>query len=263
MWHSRLDHPSLHIFHKFLSVLNISFHEDHLCSFSCNSCNINKSQELHFAKSCITYSFPLDVIFSDVWTSLVSFSDGFHYYVIFVDHYTEYIWLYQLRRKSDVHSIFVTFKPLIENDFTTTIKILYTNNGGEFLGLQSFLATHGITHLTTHPHTLEHNEYSESWHRHIVETSLTLLHQASISLTFWPYAFGTTVYLINRMPKVGISLGSSFEKLFHKALNPSKFHVFGCLCFLGHVPILHTNSVPNPVLVSFSVTPSLRVPFYF
>ena len=33
------------------------------------------------------------------------------------------------------------------------------------------------------------------------------------------------------MPKVGRSLGSSFEKLFHKAPNPSKLHVFGCLCF--------------------------------
>ena len=33
------------------------------------------------------------------------------------------------------------------------------------------------------------------------------------------------------MPKVGISLSSSFEKLFHKALNPSKLHVFSCLYF--------------------------------
>ena len=33
------------------------------------------------------------------------------------------------------------------------------------------------------------------------------------------------------MPKVGLSLGSSFEKLFHIVPNPSKLHVFGCLCF--------------------------------
>ena len=44
MWHSLLGHLSLHIFRKFISVLNISFSEEHLCSFSCNSCNINKSQ---------------------------------------------------------------------------------------------------------------------------------------------------------------------------------------------------------------------------
>ena len=87
------------------------------------------------------------------------------------------------------------------------------------------------THLTTPPYNPEHNGYSESQHRHIVETGPILLHQASIPLTFLSYAFATAVYLINRMPKVGLSLGSSFENLFNKAHDPSKLHVFGCLCF--------------------------------
>ena len=95
--HSHLGHPSLHIFHKFLSVLNISFLDYHLCSFSCTSCNINKSYKLPFTQSRITSSSPLDVIFSDVWTSPISSSDDFHYYVIFVNHYKKYIWLYPLR----------------------------------------------------------------------------------------------------------------------------------------------------------------------
>ena len=56
MWHSRLGHPSLHIFRKFLSVLNISFPNDHLCSFSYTSCNTNKSHKLPFVQSSITFS---------------------------------------------------------------------------------------------------------------------------------------------------------------------------------------------------------------
>ena len=40
------------------------------------------------------------------------------------------------------------------------------------------------------------------------------------------------------MPKVGLSLGSSFERLFNKAPDPSKLCVFGCLCF----PWLRPNS---------------------
>ena len=199
--------------------------------FSSNSCNINKSHKLPFAKSSITSSSPLNFIFFDVWALPVSFSDGFHYYVIFVDHYTKYIWLYPLRRKLDVYSTFVAFKHLVENYFTSTIKTLYIDNRGKFLALRSFFATHGITHLTTPPHTPEHNGHSEHQHRHIVETSFTLLHQASIPLTFWAYAFATVVHLINRMPKVGLSLGSLFEKLFNSALDPSKLHAFSCLCF--------------------------------
>ena len=66
MWHSRLDHPYLPNFWKFLSVLSISFPKEHLCSFSCNSCNINKSHKSPFAKSSLTSSSPLDNIFSNV-----------------------------------------------------------------------------------------------------------------------------------------------------------------------------------------------------
>ena len=91
MWHSRLGHPSLHIFYKFPNVLNISFPDDHKCSFSYTSYNINKSHKLPFTKSSITSSSPLAIIFSNVLTSPVSTSDGFNYYVIFVDHYTMYI----------------------------------------------------------------------------------------------------------------------------------------------------------------------------
>ena len=94
------------------------------------------------------------------------------------------IWFYLLRLKLDVHSTFVAFKKLVENYFTTTIKTLCIVNGGEFLALRSFLETHGITYLTIPPQTLEHNGYFEPRHRHIVEMGLTLLHQASIPLTF-------------------------------------------------------------------------------
>ena len=164
MWHNCLGYPSLPLFHNFLSVVSISFPKEHLCSLSCNSGNINKSHKLHFSKSSITSASSLDVIFSDVWTSPFSFYDGFHYYVVYVYHYTKYIWLDSLCRKSDVQSTFVAFKQPVENYFSTTIKALYTDNGGEFLALQSFLTTYGITYLTTPPHTPEHNGYSERWH---------------------------------------------------------------------------------------------------
>ena len=66
MWHSLLGHLSLRIFCKFLGALNIFFLEEHLCSFSCTSYNINKSHKLPVSKSSITPSSPLNVIFSDV-----------------------------------------------------------------------------------------------------------------------------------------------------------------------------------------------------
>lgn len=41
--------------------------------------------------------------------------DGFRYYIIFVDHYTKYIWFFPLKAKSDVYTIFPPFQKLVEN----------------------------------------------------------------------------------------------------------------------------------------------------
>ena len=173
-------------------------------------------------ESTIISTFPLENIYSDVWT----------YYVIFVDHFTKSIWFYPLSRKSDVHATFVTFKKLVENYFSVKIKTLYTDNGGEYLALWYFLSDHGITHLTSPLHTPKHNGYVERRHRHIVETGLALLHRASLPIKFWSFTFATAIYLINRMPKVNLQSHSSYERLFQKQPNTQKLRVFGCLCFL-------------------------------
>jgi hypothetical protein len=47
-------------------------------------------------------------------------------------------------------------------------------------------------------HTPQHNGISERRHRHLVETSFTLLHDANVDLLYWPYAFQTVSYFINK-----------------------------------------------------------------
>jgi transposase InsO family protein len=43
---------------------------------------------------------------------------------------------------------------------------------------------HGISHLTSPPHTPEHNGFAERRHRHIVDTGLSLLTYASYHVFF-------------------------------------------------------------------------------
>jgi hypothetical protein len=69
----------------------------------------------------------------------------------------KYIWFYPLQKKSKVKDIFIRFKAIVENHFKTKIITLYSYNGGEYVGLQNLLATNDISHLTTPPHTPEHN----------------------------------------------------------------------------------------------------------
>jgi len=72
-------------------------------------------------------SAPLELIFSDVWGPAPLFSsDGYRYFVIFVDAHTKYIWYYPLVAKSDVYSIFHQFQTLVERQFSLKIKSVQT-----------------------------------------------------------------------------------------------------------------------------------------
>lgn len=94
--------------------------------FHCESCLCNKSQRLPFGDSTLSSNGPLDLIYTDVWgPSPIASVDGSYYYVIFVDHYTKYIWFYPMRLKSDVFAIFRGYKLLVEKYFKRPITTIY------------------------------------------------------------------------------------------------------------------------------------------
>lgn len=229
-WHSRLGHPSLSILNSIVSQFSLPITSSEK-QLSCSQCMINKSHRLPFTNSSISSSRPLEYIFTDVWSSPITSIDNFKYYLVFIDNYTRYRWLYPLRLKSQVKEVFIAYKSLVENKFNMSIGTLFSDNGGEYVALRSFLSQHGIAHLTSPSHTPQHNGMSERKHRHIVETGLTLLSTTSIPKTYWTYAFAAAVYLINRLPSPTISMQSPYCKLFGDKPNYEKLKVFGCLCF--------------------------------
>jgi histone deacetylase 1/2 len=83
-------------------------------------------------------SAPLELICSDVWGPAPMFSsDGFCYFVIFVNVHTKHIWYYPLA-KSDVFSTFQRFQTLVELQFSLKIKSIQTDWGGEYRKLNKF-----------------------------------------------------------------------------------------------------------------------------
>ena len=70
-------------------------------TFFCESCHCNKSHRLPFGQSSLKSCGPFDLVYTDVWGPFPVMSiNGYKYYVIFVDHFTKYIWLYPLCLKS-------------------------------------------------------------------------------------------------------------------------------------------------------------------
>jgi len=111
-------------------------------------------------------------------------SDGFCYFVIFVDAHTNFIWFYPMVAKSDVFNIFHQFQALVKRQFSLKIKSIQTNWGGEYRKLNTYFKTIGIHHHVICPHTHEQSGMVERHHRHIVETGLTFLGQCHAPLKY-------------------------------------------------------------------------------
>ena len=112
-------------------------------------------------------------------------TQGYKYYVVFIDDYTRYTWLYLLRRKSDFFECFLKFQNLVENQLERRIKIFQSDNEGEFQSItfQNHLSKCGILQQVLCPGTPEQNGVAERKHRHIIEMGLTMLFHAKLPLS--------------------------------------------------------------------------------
>lgn len=157
-------------------------------------------------------------------------------------------------------SLFTQFKVLVEREFNHNIINVYSVNGGEFVALRSYFNSHGISWLTTAPHTPEQNGAAERRHRHFTETIRALLHHASLPATFWSYATQTAVYLINRLPTPLLQHKSPFEVLFKCSSTYLKLHIFIVYVFLGSSLINQENLPTHLDHASSSGTLHPKVP---
>lgn len=99
----------------------------------------------------------------------------------------------------------------------------------------------------------QQNGSVERKHRHIVETSLTLLATASVPFSYWDDAFLTTTYLINCLPSPVTFKKSPIEILYHKPPNYNFLKTFGCTS-PTYVHTTTTNLISTPNFVFFLET---------
>ncbi|KAE8690451.1 hypothetical protein F3Y22_tig00110895pilonHSYRG00467 [Hibiscus syriacus] len=140
LWHQRIGHASIDVVKSIMKHCNLSSHITRL-----------------------SY-----LVLSDVWgPAPFTSSDGFSYYVSFVDVSSRYT------------------------------QILQTVGGGEYQSLKGWFQQNGVEHRISYPSNFKQNGRTKHKHRYIVEMGLAMLAQASLPLKFWSYAFVSVVYLIN------------------------------------------------------------------
>jgi len=175
VWHRRLGHPSSRILRLLVSNKKVSCKSKQF-HFDCQACPLGKSSRLSLGPTGHKTSAPLELIYSDVWgPSPMLSSDGFRYFVIFVDAHTKYIWLFPLVAKSDVFTIFHQFQTQVERQFSVKIKYVQTDWGGEYQKLNTFFKSIGIHHHLICPHTHEHTQPPAHFYLHYFPHSLSPL----------------------------------------------------------------------------------------
>jgi hypothetical protein len=113
----------------------------------CKGCALGKFTKASFP-SCDTRSVGiLDLVHTDVCGPMTRKSlSGCEYYFTFIDDYSRKTWIYFLKAKSEVFKRFQEFRTPVENQSGKRIKVLRSDNGGEYSSKQfiDFCAQHGI-----------------------------------------------------------------------------------------------------------------------
>ena len=230
IWHKRLGHPHQQILQYLSSIQAISGNK--VFKTMCEPCQLGKTCKLPFSSSNFQSEKPLERIHSDVWgLAPVTYVQGFRYYIIFIDNFSRFSWLYPLKRKSDVFSVFKSFQSMVENQFERKIQIFQSDGGGEFVNTEfvSHLAQCGIKHYLCCPHTPEQNGLAERKHRHLLELGLSMMFEAKLPQNLWVEALFTANFLTNLLPHSATGKTTSpFEKLNGVVPHYSALRVLGC-----------------------------------
>ena len=203
----------------------------------CHACLQGKLQRCSFPSSgAKRASEPIGLVHSDVCAKINTKScGGAEYFLTFTDDKTRYVWVYLLKKKSEVFGRFLEWKAIAEKLSGHRLRTLRTNNSGEFTSteFENYLKSERVKHELTVTKTPEQNGVAERLNRTLVEAVRAMFVQSKLPPTFWVEALSTPVYFPSRSPTKRVANMTPFEAW--TGVKPDVKHLksFGrmhCLC---------------------------------
>jgi transposase InsO family protein len=238
LWHRRLAHVGMKNLHKLLKgehilgLTNVHFEKDMICS----ACQAGKQVGTHHPhKNIMTTDRPLELLHMDLFGPIAYISiSGSKYYLVIVDDYSRFTWIFFLQEKSQTQETLKGFLRRAQNEFELRIKKIRSDNGTEFKNsqIEGFLEDEGINHEFSSPYTPQQNGVVERKNRTLLDMARTMLDEYKTLDRFWVEAINTACYSINQLYLHRILKKTSYELLIVKKLNVSYFRVFGSKCFI-------------------------------
>jgi len=233
LWHNRLGHVNE-------GTLQAMFQNDSKIKLesgplNCTSCIKGKYARAPFTSSESKSKKIFELVHSDVCGPLeVEGISGYRYFVTFIDDKSRYAFIYLLRHKSEVFDKFKEYSAHVKNMFETPVKILRSDNGGEYISeaFREYLKMTGISHQTTVPYSPQQNGVAERMNRTLMDTTRSMLYTAQLPARYWTFGVMSAAYVRNRTWVKYLKKKSPYEELFGKIPNLETLKVFGCLCWV-------------------------------
>ena len=230
IWHKRLGHLSFSKLQSMNSSLSLSNQNENNDSH-CHVCHLSKQEHLPFVSHQNKSENPFDLLHNDTWGAFSTPThDGFRYFLTIVNDCSRATWVYLLKPKSDVLTIFPNFIEMVERQFNTKVKGVRSDNAQE-LKFTSFYQSKGILSFHSCPETPQQNSMVDRKHQHILNVARSLLFQSHIPLAYWDDCILTAVHLINRIPSPVLEDKSPFAIFTKKSPDFDQLKIFGCLCY--------------------------------
>ncbi|KAK9084342.1 hypothetical protein Scep_030813 [Stephania cephalantha] len=126
---------------------------------------------------------------------------------------------------------------MLTTQFSTTPKIIRTDNGTEFVNstISFFLQSYGILHQKSCPYTPQQNGVVERKHRQLLNIARAIRFQSHLPKRFWGECLLTATFLTNRLPTSTLNWKSPYEELFQRKPDYTVLKTFGCLAFASNL----------------------------
>ena len=180
LWHNRLDHPSFRYLKLLYPHLFVNKRDNF---FQCEQCILSKQTRTPHPIHSYKPTKPFYLVHSDVWgpTKIPNLINTW-WFVTFIDDHIWVCWVFLLKEKSDVYTVFKRFHHMILNIFQTSIHILRSDNGREYFSAEfdNYLSENGIIHQSTCSYTPQQNGMAERKNRHLLEIARNLMFTSQV-----------------------------------------------------------------------------------
>ena len=205
----------------------------------CDVCEISKATRSSFKGiSSIMSQNILERIYMDVWgPSPVTSVGGGNYFLSIIDDYSRKVFVYVMKKKSEVFNFFKIFMNEVERQHDLEIKSVRTDNGMEFCHkeFEEFLQEKGIKIERTSTYTPEQNGVAERFNRTAIEGVRSMLQDSGLQSRFWAEALHNFVHVKNRSTHKLLKDCTPEERWWGKRPSVQHLRIFGSLAYV-HTP---------------------------